>query len=205
MYVCNCPDSLILHTICKHIHLVQRSQPQDSNGVTSTSETTDGGKEEETDSYMYDLEEVQRLKCFAQTPNQVDVVNIRNRVTRRIADLLNLASQSNNPSNLTQLEKQINSAYSLFLCVEEKSLAPQKIKMSDNAPANKNMEKQLRFFSTKRKHDRGEKVQFAKPTREEKEQFLGDYKKNSKSRECQHTPQRHAMPKHHYYMIYCIY
>jgi hypothetical protein len=33
-YVCNCPDSLILHTLCKHIHLVERYRTRESNELT---------------------------------------------------------------------------------------------------------------------------------------------------------------------------
>ena len=33
-YVCNCPDSLILHTHCKHIHLVERYSKRESNEST---------------------------------------------------------------------------------------------------------------------------------------------------------------------------
>lgn len=121
----------------------------------------------------YDQEEVERLTRFAQIPNQVDV-------TRRLSDLQSLVSQSINTNNLTQLEKQINSAYSLFLTVEEETLPPKSIIMTDNAPANKNMEKQLRFFSTKRKHNREKRVRLTKPTRDEKEQLMSDYRKKSK-------------------------
>ena len=48
------------------------------------------------------------------------------------------------------------------------------------APPNKNMEKQLRFFSTKKKRKNVKKIRFEKPTREEKEQILDNYREKSK-------------------------
>ena len=132
-----------------------------------------------SDDNSYELEEINRLRSFAQSVDKVDVVSIRNRVTRKISNLLGSASQSNNPTNLLQLEKHINSAHNLFLSLEENTTAPQIMNMSDElraAPANKNMEKQLRFYSTKKKRKNDKKVRFVKPTREEKEQFLDDYR-----------------------------
>lgn len=102
LYVCNCPDSLILHTICKHIHLVQRSLSLEANemkGKTADSISAEGNEN-------YDQEEVERLTRFAQIPNQVDVASVRNRVTRRLSDLQGLVSQSINTNNLTQLERE---------------------------------------------------------------------------------------------------
>ncbi len=178
-YVCNCPDSLILHTLCKHIHLVERYRKREPNDLTieTDDENVDG------DDNSYNLEEINRLRSFAQSDDKVDLLSIRNRVTRKISNLLSEASRSKDPTNLLQLEKQINSAHSLFLSVEKNNTAPEVINMSDKAratPANKNMEKQLRFFSTKKKRKNVKKIRFAKPTKEEKEQFLDDYKEKSK-------------------------
>ena len=117
----------------------------------------------------------------------MDLLSIRNRVTGKIFHLLHEASQSNDLMNLLQLEKQINSARSLFLSVEKDNTVPEVINMSDKArttPANKNMEKQLRFFSTKKKRKNLKKIRFAKPTTDEKEQFLDDYREKSKFFAC---------------------
>ena len=178
-YVCNCPDSLILHTLCKHIHLVERYRKREPNDLTieTDDENVDG------DDNSYNLEEINRLRSFAQSDDKVDFLSIRNRVTRKISNLLSEASRSKDLTNLLQLGKQINSAHSLFLSVEKNNTAPEVINMSDKAratPANKNMEKQLRFFSTKKKSKNVKKIRFAKPTKEEKEQFLDDYKEKSK-------------------------
>ena len=120
-YVCNCPDSLILLTLCNHIHLVERYRTRESNELTMEADDGHVG----SDDNSYDLEEINRLRSFAQSVDKVDVVSIRNRVTRKISNLLGSASQSNNPTNLLQLEKQINSAHSLFLSLEENTTAPQ--------------------------------------------------------------------------------
>ena len=172
-YVCNCPDSLILHTLCKHIHLVERYSKRESN--ESTMDTDDDNVQGDDNSY--DVEEINRLKSFAQSEEKVDLLSVRNRVTGKISSLLSDAGQSKVLNNLLQLEKQINSAHSLFLSVEENTTVPKVIKMTEEAraaPPNKNMEKQLRFLSTKKKRKNVKKIRFEKPTREEKEQILDD-------------------------------
>ena len=181
-YVCNCPDSLILHTICKHIHLVERYRKSESDDPDELTMKI-GYDNADSDDDSYNIEEINRLRSFAQSDNKVDLLSIRNRVTGKIFNLLHEASQSNDLMNLLQLEKQINSARSLFLSVEKDNTVPEVINMSDKArttPANKNVEKQLRFFSTKKKRKNLKKIRFAKPTTDEKEQFLDDYREKSK-------------------------
>jgi hypothetical protein len=175
-FVCTCPDSLILHTICKHIHLVQRA----------LSFAKDNSIDCEDCDFVDDLvdncnsEEIQRLTCFAQMPNVADVENIRARVKSRIADMLAAVEKSANPANMLQLEKSLNSSYSLFLATEEDGSSPQSLSPTNNAPVNKNMETQPRFVSTKRKRDRVRNVRFVKPSREEKEDIMEKYRELSK-------------------------
>ena len=135
------------------------------------------------DDNSYDVEEINRLKSFAQSEEKVDLLSVRNRVTGKISSLLSDAGQSKDLNNLLQLEKQINSAHSLFLSVEENTTVPKVIKMTEEAraaPPNKNMEKHLRFFSTKKKRKNVKKIRLEKPTREEKEKILDDYREKSK-------------------------
>ena len=175
-FVCTCPDSLILHTICKHIHLLQRALPFAKDNSTDTED----GDFEDDPAYNYNNDEIQRLKGFAQMPNVVDVECIRARVKGRMTDMLAAVEKSANPANMLQLEKTLNSAYSLFLATEEDGSLPQSLSPTNNAPANKNMETQPRFVSTKRKRDRVRNVRFVKPSREEKEDIMEKYRELSK-------------------------
>lgn len=168
-FVCSCPDSLILHTICKHIHLVQRALS------FAKDDSIDSEDDKSTDDPVgnYNNEEIQLLTGFAQMPNVVDVESIRARVKSRIADMLAAVEKSGNPANMLQLEKALNSSYTLFLATEEDDSSPQSLSPTNNAPANKNMETQPRFVSTKRKHDKVRNVRFVKLSREEKEDIMG--------------------------------
>ena len=175
-FVCSCPDSLILHTICKHIHLIQRavSYEKDNNTHLDESDSPDVPTDK------YNDEEIERLTGFAEMPNVSDVGSIRERVKGRVSDILVAVEKSTNSANLLQLEKSLSSAYSLFLATEENGSSPKSLSPTSNAPSNKIMEKQPRFFSTKRKHDRVRNVRFVKPSREEKEDIMENYKQKRK-------------------------
>ena len=65
---------------------------------------------------------------------------------------------------LNQLEKQLNSAQSLFISLQKrKPLA--EIKVNSNALANKNIQPQLQFFTTQKRCLSN--VRYSKPSREE--------------------------------------
>ena len=122
----------------------------------------------------------QREWLFAQMPNVADVGSIREQVQGRVSDLLAAVERSINSANLLQLEKSLNSAYSLFLATEENGTTPKSLSPTTNAPSNKIMEKQPRFFSTKRKHNRVRSVRFVRPSRQEKEDIMENYKEKRK-------------------------
>ena len=165
--MCSCPDSLILHTICKHIHLVQRavSYEKDNNTHLDESDTHDVPTDK------YNNEEFERLTGFAEMPNVSDVGTICEWVKGRVSDILAAVKKSTNSANLLQLEKSLSSAYSLFLATEDNGSSPKSLSPTSNALSNKIMEKQPRFFSTKRKHDRVRNVRFVKTSREEKRRY----------------------------------
>ena len=77
-------------------------------------------------------------------------------------------------SALKHLEKQISAAYNTFLSLKDEvkmDVIPNK--NNENAPANKNMDTQPRFYSTK-KRCRKSKVRLARPNFEEQKAFLKD-------------------------------
>lgn len=79
-----------------------------------------------------------------------------------------------NDDALQQLERSINSAHSLFISIREhgnKHLPTPK----ENAPHNKNIVPQKRFFSTKKK-TRKINVRLVKPSKEEKMEITGNWR-----------------------------
>ena len=174
--MCNCPDSLILHTICKHIHLVQRAVSVKKENDTHFN----GSDSPDIQDDNYNNDEIECLTGFAQMPNIADVGSICERVQGRVSDLIAAVERSINSADLLQLEKSLNSAHSLFLATEENGTAPKSLSPPTNAPSNKIMEKQPRFFSTKRKHNRVRSVRFVRPSRQEKEDIMENYKEKRK-------------------------
>ena len=130
MYVCNCPDSLIATTICKHIHLVSRSSPfQDENYARQWFE--DGADYSETLSTHQDLKknfaektaEVNFLKdCLKKAANNDRETGRERRKQSLKTKLLTIVSDiegCENEDALQQLERSINSAHSLFTSILE--------------------------------------------------------------------------------------
>ena len=84
-------------------------------------------------------EEIQRLTCFAQMPNVVDVENICVHVKSQIADMLAAVEKSANSANMLQLEKMLNSSYSLFLVTKHNGSSPQSPSPTNNAPVSQDL------------------------------------------------------------------
>lgn len=187
MYVCNCPDSLIATTICKHIHLVCRSSTsQDENYARQWSEDgTDSSETQRTDQNKKNLAEktaeINFLKdCLKKAPNNDRETERERRKQSLKNKLLTIVSDlegCENDDALQQLERSINSAHSLFTSIREhgnKHLPTPK----ENAPHNRNIVPQKRFFSTKKK-SRKINVRLVKPSKEEKMEITGNWRGNN--------------------------
>lgn len=147
-FTCTCPDSLLHGVICKHIHLVIRSN----------------GK----------LEQVKKhKKQFCSETILTSVQNKSKLGTQKSTKdklYLKLSSIAANITNvddletLLSIEKHLNSCTSLLkLCNYVKKLEP----------ANKHIQKQRNFFPTKRK--KVHKVRIAKPSSSEKDKLIKSF------------------------------
>ena len=77
---------------------------------------------------------------------------------------------------LQQLEKSVNSSYSLFTLIKQHKHTTI---LKGSAPANKKIEVQKRFYSTKRKTQK-RNIRLAKPTKEEKMEMTENWRNNEK-------------------------
>lgn len=77
----------------------------------------------------------------------------------------------NNNEALEQLNKQLTSALSTFDACN-KFQGVKNINLLKSPPGNKNVEKQLNFFSTKKKRKSKNKIRFARPTSEDLKDFF---------------------------------
>jgi len=150
MYVCNCPDSLISTTICKHIHLVCRcSTCQDENYAGQWSE--DG--------------------TYSNNDREMDRERQKQSLRTKLLTIVSNIEGCKNVDALQQLERSIDSAHSLFILKHGKKHLPTP---KENAP-HKNIVPQKHFFSTKKK-SRKINMRFVKPSKEEKLEITGNWR-----------------------------
>ncbi len=181
MYVCNCPDSLITTTICKHIHLVCRSSTyQDAeqwseNGIDD-SETQCGYQDNKN--FAQKTAEMDFLKdCLKKASSngsETDRERRKQSIKTKLLTIVSDVEGCQNDDALQQLEKSINSVHSLFISIREHGNKHLPIP-KENVPHNKNIMPQNRFFSTKKK-TRKSNVRLAKPSKEEKVKITGNWR-----------------------------
>ena len=156
-----------MNTICKHIHLVKRSLQGGTDELTNASvemPSNDGQQQE--------IEHI--LTGIRSHPD--DIAALKTRVKERLLQIMEEVDQCSSSTALKQLKKQMTAAANLFASLKgdkEQEVIP--LKENEKAPANKNMETQPRFYSTK-KRCRKAKVRLARPTYDEQQAFLRDVK-----------------------------
>lgn len=163
-FMCTCPDSLVLNNMCKHIHLVRRK-------LDERDEVTPGnaihGMEVDT---MYIQAELDTIAANVDKSYEGEPHEIQNQIKHLCARIEELSSRTLNKEVLLQLKVQLNAALNTFLSLS-KADSYSNIRATSNVPSNKNMDKQQRFYSIKKKRKRDICMKFAKPTRDEKERF----------------------------------
>lgn len=162
-FTCTCPDSIIMSTICKYIHLVKCSILHDPSQPPS-----DDKGDISMDCPQQEIENI--LTCIRSHPD--DIGSSKCRIKGMFLQIMEEVDQCTLSAALKQLEKQMRVAHSLFVSLKDKK-EQQVIPLKNNvdAPANKSMETQPRFYSTKKRW-RKAKVRLAGPTFEEQEVFL---------------------------------
>ena len=168
-YVCDCPDSLIHNTMCKHVHLLQRyllsktSQETEHSDYIHVSDTP----QQDAD-HDYHEQEVKLVASHIQKNDKTlcEVASIRENINRKLFLITEQIKNCNNVEAFKQLNKQVTAAHHMFMSMKKQEcLSP--LKTVCKSPANKNIEKQSKFKSTKKKRKRTNRVRFAKPTRED--------------------------------------
>ena len=148
-YICTCPDCLIQGTICKHIHILQcfLSKAQQTK--------TDDDNEMEVDAHVlhhnFVNNEVQLVSSHLQQHKaQNDIASIRQAIKGKLLMLGEQLDSCHDKEALQQLDKQINAAQHLCSSLQKRT-SIHKMKPTTSAPANKNIERQKRFWSTKKR------------------------------------------------------
>ena len=165
---CNCPDFLINNTSCKHVHLLKQYLLANNKLELVSTESMD---------YSDDYTQKEIDSTLANLTNQVEEPTSFERIKSKTSSLLlNLMQRVENCSNLDiealrHVEKQVTSTLNTFDAMS-KYQSVKELKPTSSVPANKNITRQLKFYSTKKKRKRNSNVRYAKPTSEEKVSFF---------------------------------
>ena len=170
MYVCNCSDSLIRNTICKQVHLLQRFLfPHNFQNGDCNLQHQEAQNEKEEVAILTD-----HLRHNGNLTKDVKIV--QERLKENLIILAEEVTKCDDKYALQQFETHINSAKHLLASLRNRAPLNQ-LQCSRPCPGNKRIERQTRFYSTKKKRKSSQKVRFSKPTRSDKERLFSKEQK----------------------------
>lgn len=172
-FSCTCIDSLMHGTICKHIHKVSMNLAETTGninyGPSALYTSENQGHDLHESDYASEVKElVSEIKCCSTA--QCDVAALQVKIKGKLLQLLNEVEHCTNKEALLELDKGLSAKHFLFESMQKST--PANLIVKQNGPANKNMDRQRQFFSTKRKRKRQDNIRYSKPTREEKENLF---------------------------------
>ena len=144
MYTCTCTDFLIHNTICKHIHLVHMSEKK------CISETDSTNFKENEITYFTQLAS-RNIVTHTSKPQQSHDVHIQSIIEHQLLQL-NTDVKTMDATTLRTVAKHLQSAISIGKAMKlnkDRRLPPLPVKRK--IVSNATSEKQLNFFSTKKK------------------------------------------------------
>lgn len=162
IFSCTCYDYTIKNNMCKHIHMVKMNM-SDDNDLKAKNDYTNPIDTDEICMKMSDMQQV-------IAPS---VVSIANKIQQFHSMFVSQGGKLND-EQLHKINLSIDS--NLKMLYEQESNVPDSL--NENAsqePANKNVKKQLRFFSTKKLRLKlPEEQRLNKPTLNVKKQIIDD-------------------------------
>lgn len=162
---CTCPDSLLKHTICKHVHLVIRYR---NNIPLSSRSSSTVLPQIETSNMNDDLLNEVTSKCSSNFDSLKDKIFIH------LQQIGNLVGLSTNISVLKSTENSLTTIRN-NLAVSDKAESTEPLLVPISSANNKNIEKQRSFC--KKKKRQMQKVRFGNPSMDErkniKDKLLG--------------------------------
>lgn len=158
-FTCDCVDFLTRAMTCKHTHAVQMKQQENSDskladGIKTTDNTNDSAY---LSTFVVQKDE---RDCNVQSNIQAGVA--------KVSELLNVLQTRKNVDTIKAMVKHINTAISVGLGLEDICDSANTFDSKHNFPSNKKFETQRsKFFSTKRKSLKRNKLKLKKPGRME--------------------------------------
>ncbi len=145
MYCCTCTDALVLGTICKHIHLVIRSEGTGKREMIQPNHSENA----QTSSMV--------LKTIQNKARLGGLENLKNKLLSKVSEISAGIHDLHDVDTLSTISKHLNSCVSLLT-----------IGASSREPSNKRILQQRPFYSTKMKKSRP-RTRLAKPSDQEKQ------------------------------------
>lgn len=151
-YTCTCPDSLLHGTICKHVHLVVRSMiakvPHKPHPKPACYQRVIQNQSSNSRQGLKLLSSVQNKSKMGSSQQ------IKNRLLSKVSSISADINTCTDDALVLALEKHLNSCINIIKIYKSGQRAE---------PANKSIQLQRNFHSTKRKRERA-KVRLAKPS-----------------------------------------
>ena len=167
-----CIDSLMHGTICKHIHLVSMARAEVGNShLESSAFPTSISELQDLPDPDYSNEVKELVSEIKSSTMPCNVGDVKARVKGKMLQLLTEVEHCTHKEALLELDRGLSAKQFLFDSMMKQPTAATLV-LKENGPANKNLDRQRRFFSTKRKRKRQENIRYSKPTHEEKENLF---------------------------------
>ncbi len=157
-YVCNCADSLINHTICKHIHLVVQFL-QTNSDVYMDCNSPPAPVGNGTGAILEEVK-VKNRPC--------DAVQIQEKLQDKLSVISAQLRSCTSVPALEAADSHLNSIIGIVTAFKTVCNAEKVMKCTSREPANKHITSQRPFFSTKNKRNSAT-VRLSKPSLSEKE------------------------------------
>ena len=214
-YTCSCNDALINHTICKHIHLVARTNRSLTNAHGRISLAYNCGHSQALEDTCTHVVHHHDSEHDSVTPQQGQhrLETIKARMKQKLTALLAQTENCFHAQALLSAESSVDTAASVLHVI---STSVHKLTMpsTQQARPNKYLQQQQRFFSTK--HKRKTKIRIAKPSHQERrdiqQSLIGDIPLYSgQTTPCPTTPSQTSMSQCvstyilHVHVHVCIY
>ncbi len=159
-YVCNCTDSLIHNTTCKHIHMLQ--QYLTKADVKDHKEDGSVGNEYNNAEIKLVASQLCKEKKYSN-----NLISTRKALQEKLRLLAEELTACEDIDIIIQISKQVNASHHLYKSMQKQNSTMSPMKPVSNSPANKNIDPQRKFRSTKKKRKQTTKVRFAKPTHDD--------------------------------------
>lgn len=173
-YTCSCLDSMLHNTVCKHAHLIEIYHNNIENTQPLESTYTDNPILEHPNNMQTDTPTY--FTHILSKEKETELSSLKTKLKSIIAELQITIDQCTDVSTLQAMRTQLQSASSMSRAMKEHS-SDIRLAVKRKIPPNRNQEKQLRVFSTKKKKLCATQA-LSKPSIAESNKQIDNLKKN---------------------------